>query len=277
MKFTIYSTKEQKRELEYEVLSQEFYGFVTRHLMHWTEEPEYLESIIYRKNIIINLSSTILSKNIYVLESDDNGYYQDAEYAWHDSNFHLAVRRLDTLQFVEFAGELLDKEIIGLEFINDALREENASFEFVNKQATYTIKVYPIGEIEAENFDDQHQNIRLLVNRMDNALSIKDYPNVLHSSASIFETMAKEVIGSEDIQNGSLGRFFNNYRSESKLPPELLDYIHEIYRKRNTSPLAGHGSLSITNVTHEEAVVLCQMTKAFVKIESELQRQINSK
>ena len=105
MKFTIYSTKEQKKQLEYEVLSQEFYAFVTRHLMHWAEEPEYTESIIFRKNIIINLSSTILAKSIYVLESDDNGNYEEAEYAWHDSNFHLAVRRLDTIQFIEFAGE----------------------------------------------------------------------------------------------------------------------------------------------------------------------------
>ncbi|BDU25172.1 hypothetical protein [Flavobacterium sp. GSB-24] len=277
MKFTIYSTKEQRRELEYEVLSQEFYAYITRHLMHWTEEPEHAESIIFRKNIIINLSSTLLTRNIYVLESDDNGFYQEAEYAWHDSNFHLAIRRLDTLQFIEFVGEILDKEIIDLEFINDALKEENASFEFINKETTFGIKVFPIGEIEAENFGDQHQNIRLLVDRMDNALSMKDYSNVLHSSATIFETMAKEVISSESIQNESLGGFFNKYRNESKLPPVILDYILEIYKKRNTSPLAGHGSLAIPTVTNEEAVILCQMTKAFVKIESELQRQIGAK
>lgn len=274
MKFTIYTTREQKRELEYEVLSQEFYGFITRHLMHWSEEPEYEERIIFRKNIIINLSNTILSKSIYVLESDDNGYYEEAEYAWHDSNFYLAVRRLDTLQFIEFAGELLDKKIIDLEFVNEALQQENASFQFINKGTSYGIKVFAMGDIEKENFDGEHQNIRLLVNRMDNALSIKDYSNVLHASATIFETMAKVVIDSESIQNESLGGFFTKYRNESKLPSVILDYILEIYKKRNTSPLAGHGSQEIPDVSNEEAVVLCQMTKAFVKIESELQRQI---
>lgn len=87
MKFTTYSSKEQKKDLEYEVLSQDFYGFITRHLMRWAEEPEYFEAILLRKNTIINLSNTLLSKSIYVLQSDDSGYYQDAEYAWHDSNF----------------------------------------------------------------------------------------------------------------------------------------------------------------------------------------------
>nr|WP_315171356.1 hypothetical protein [uncultured Flavobacterium sp.] len=275
MKFTIYSTKEQKKQLEYEVLSQEFYAFVTRHLMHWAEEPEYAESIIFRKNIIINLSSTILAKSIYVLESDDNGNYEEAEYAWHDSNFHLAVRRLDTIQFIEFAGELLDKEILDLKFINDALKVENASFKFVNKQITYRITVFTIEEICNENFDDEHQNIRLLVERMENSLEKEDYPNALHASASIFETMAKEIIGIESIQDQTLGSFFEKYRNESKLPSPILDYILEIYRRRNSTPLAGHGSLEVPTITSEEAIILGQMTKAFIKIESQLQRQVS--
>ncbi|MCF6132738.1 hypothetical protein [Flavobacterium wongokense] len=273
MKFTIYSTPEQKKQLEYEILSQEFYSFITRHLMHWSEEPEYAESIIFRKNMIINLSNTILSKSIYVLVSDDNGNYEEVEYAWHESNFHLAVRRLDTLQFIEFIGDLLDKETISLNFINNALKEEGASFEFINRGGNFEIKVFTIGELEAENFDEEHQNIRLLVERMDNDLERSDFSQVLHSSASIFETMAKEVIGAEGVQDQTLGGFFEKYRNESKLPSGILDYILEIYKKRNTEPLAGHGSLKIPTITNEEAIVLSQMTKAFVKIESKLQRQ----
>jgi len=273
MKFTIYSTKQQKKQLEYEVLSQEFYSFITRHLMHWSEEPEYAESIIFRKNMIINLCNTILSKSIYVLESDDNGNYEEAEYAWHESNFHLAVRRLDTLQFIEFIGDLLDKETIHLDFINNALIEECASFEFINSGGNYGIKVFTIGEIEAESFDRDHQNIRLLVERMDSDLERKDFPLVLHSSASIFETLAKGVVDAESIQNQTLGGFFEMYRNKSKLPSGILDYILEIYKKRNTEPLAGHGSLKTPTITNQEAIILCQMTKAFVKIESELQRQ----
>jgi hypothetical protein len=276
MKFTIYSTKEQKKDLEYEVLSQEFYGFVTRHLMRWTEEPEYSETIILRKNTIINLSSTLLSKSIYVLESDDDGYYQDAEYAWHESNFLLSVRRLNTIEFIEFAGELLVKGILDLSFINDALKEENASFKFVYADRTYGIEVFPIGDIEKESFNDEHPNIRLLVDRMENSLQREDYSNVLHSSASIFETMAKEVIGTDGIQNQTLGGFFDRYRNESLLPGSILDYILEIYRKRNSEPLSGHGSLEAPSISSEEAIVLSQMTKALVKIESHLQRQVTS-
>jgi len=47
-----------------------------------------------------------------------------------------------------------------------------------------------------EESDDPslHQNIRLLVHRMDTALGADDFAAVLHSSASIFETLAKEIV-----------------------------------------------------------------------------------
>lgn len=166
------------------------------------------------------------------------------------------------------------KEILDLEFINDALKQENASFKFIYEDRSYGISVFPIGEIETDDFEEEHQNIRLLVDRMENSLERQDFSSVLHSSASIFETMAKEVVGSESIQEQTLGSFFEKYRNESLLPSTILDYMLEIYRKRNSMPLSGHGSLQMPTITNEEAIVLNEMTKAFVKIESYLQRQV---
>lgn len=270
----MYIDYEEKKQLEFEVLSQEFYSFITRQLLHWSEEPDYGELIIHRKNIIINLSNTVLARKIYVLQSDDDGGFHDAEYAWHDSNFFLAVRRLDTTQFIEFAGDLLKKNILGIDFLNDSLTKEGASFIFTNLADSFGIKIYSLSELEEENFDTEHVNIRFLILRMEQSLGSKDYPSLLHASASVFETMAKQVVNLDSIQDQTLGAFFEKYRKVSMLPNAILDYILETYKKRNTMPLAGHGSLKVPTIVHDEAVVLFEMTKAFVRIESKLQREI---
>ncbi len=96
------------------------------------------------------------------------------------------------------------------------------------------------------------------------------FPSVLHASASIFETLAKDIVGTPTVQNEPLGGFFEKYRNDSLLPAAILDYIHESYKARNITPLAGHGSTETQKITKEESVVLAEMTKAFVKIEYKL-------
>jgi hypothetical protein len=113
----------------------------------------------------------------------------------------------------------------------------------------------------------EHSNISILANRMEQSFEQNDFAGVLHASASIFETMAKDIINSPTIQNQSLGGFFSKYRNESNLPKEILDYIFDIYSRRNTTPLAGHGSTSTPHINREEALVLKEMTIAFVRIE----------
>ena len=117
-------------------------------------------------------------------------------------------------------------------------------------------------------------NIRTLVARMDTSYDSNDYANVLHSSASIFETMAKEIIGIATIQDKTLKSFFDRYRADSKLPSEILDYILATYDARNTTALAGHGSLKVPTISKEQAIILIEMTKAFVRIEYRIQREV---
>lgn len=136
MKFTKYITQEQIKQLEYEVLSKDFLIYLTRQLLEWAENDEYAENIIARKNRIINLSSTISGDKIYTLESDDMGAYQQAEYDWHDSNFLLIFRRLNTIQFIEFACELLRSSYFEIDFLNEALKTDGASFRFVEDSST---------------------------------------------------------------------------------------------------------------------------------------------
>lgn len=114
---------------------------------------------------------------------------------------------------------------------------------------------------------DEHPNVSLLLKRMTTALENDDPSGVLHASASIFETIAKDIIGIDAIQNKPLGHFFEQYRENSKLPEKILDYIQSIYKRRNTEPLAGHGSTKLPEITTEEAITLAEITKALVRTE----------
>ena len=105
---------------------------------------------------------------------------------------------------------------------------------------------------------------------MERAFEDKDYPLVLHSSSNIFETMAKDIINISTIQDETLKGFFNRYRKDSKLNSEILDYILSIYESRGSEPLAGHGSTKEPEIKIDDAIVLKELTKAFVKIEYEL-------
>lgn len=111
-----------------------------------------------------------------------------------------------------------------------------------------------------------HSNITILFDRMDSALERRDYSEVLHASASVFETLAKDVVGIS-VQNQTLGKLFKKYRKYSSLPNEVLDYILEIYKKRNMTPLAGHGSTKLPDVSEDTAIIICELTRAFVQIE----------
>lgn len=115
-----------------------------------------------------------------------------------------------------------------------------------------------------------HPNISILIRRMQNSLRQQDYPGVIHASASIMETLAKDVVGIDSVQNQTLKSFFERYRKESNLPEELLNYILSIYDFRNTTPLAGHGSKAIPGITKKQAVVLFEITLAIVRIEYQL-------
>jgi hypothetical protein len=118
--------------------------------------------------------------------------------------------------------------------------------------------------------EGEHPNIRILLDRMTRSLYACDPTAVLHASASVFETLAQDIIGLANIKDQTLASFFERYRKDSNLPNEILDYILSIYKRRNTEPLAGHGSTNTLSITQSEAIVLAELTIALVKIERQL-------
>jgi len=273
MRFPRYLDPDDVPSLEYEVVSQDLRIYLTRELDHRVSDDVGPDVEIARQNVIVNKSRALAGLPVYVLEGDLDAYYETAEFAWHSGEFQLAIRRLTTIQLAEFLGELIEDEWFSVAEVNGWLERDEASFYYQQTSSGLRAVVMPIAELEGSERQYGHPNLRVLIARMDTALAAEDYSAVLHASASVFETMAKDIIGIPTVQNQTLKSFFDRYRKESSLPGPLLDYIIEIYDARNTTPLAGHGSLRAPDIGREEAITLVEMAKAFVRIEYSLHQE----
>jgi len=268
MKFTMYVSEEDKENLEYEVISRDLRSHLTRILDR--DLSRFFEDGRTRlmwQNRLINISRGIVGKAIYVLKSDDFGEYQPAEYAWHNGEFGLMLLRPNTLEFVELICSLVEGEFLTIDELNLLFEKDGLSFTIEQTEESVKVQVASIEDLETKEISEEHPNIRVLVKRMNDALEAEDYGGLLHASASVFETMAKDIVGIPGVQNQTLGSFFKRYRKDSTLPSEILDYILGIYDARNVTPLAGHGSTKPPEITREQAIALAELTKAFVRIE----------
>ncbi|OWR28512.1 hypothetical protein CDO73_18355 [Saccharibacillus sp. O23] len=263
-------TNHEKETLQFEVISDNTRLKLTR-LIRDLSSDSNSEVTILRQNRFVNIARNIIGKPLYVLEADDWGHYQLGEYAWHNGELELVMRRPNTNQLVETLADFIQNGLVDCNTINDILAEEGSSISFQLIGHDENVKVYilPVEEIE-EVSPDQHPNIRLLIDRMERAISANDFAEVLHASASVFETLGKDVIGLASIQDQTLGSFFEKYKNTSSLPEEILNYMLEIYKRRNSEPLAGHGNTRPPTISQREAVVLSEMTKSFVRIERQL-------
>ena len=271
MKYSIHLSEADVKQLEFEIVSDDLLIYLTRKLERWAEEPNDLDDILMRKNRLINMSRAISGGKIYVLEGDDMGEYWPQERIYHDGEFKLIFRRLSTAEFAEFVCDLIEQDYLGLDEINSLMEKDGVSFRFTEThRGEVAVEVIPLKELEEKEPVAEHGNIRLLVHRMDSALEAEDYAAVLHASASIFETLAKDIVGIPTVQDKTLKSFFDRYRKDSSLPDAFLDYILETYESRNVTPLAGHGSTTIPTITKEQSIILVEMTKAFVRSEYKL-------
>lgn len=271
MAIPLYLTEDHVRELQYELTPVELKNYVTRLMRKHINSKTNVPNIILQ-NEVINRVSTIAGSAHYTLESDHLGSYEPQEEAWHASAFESCLSGLSSAEFVEFLAEALTDGWFTVDEINSALSRTNSSVKFLGKGRNgdhISVSVIPVAAI-ADGHDVHHPNVRKLIARLDQSLDAGDYPAVLHACASVFEVVAKEVVDNPAVAEKSLGSFFEAYRNASRLPADFLDYILEVYNRRNTEPLAGHGQLSEPTVTREEAVILASLTKAIVEAENRL-------
>jgi hypothetical protein len=259
-------SKAQKQKLEFEVIPHELRLDIARLFRKITRTDESNVSII-KRNRIINIARQIEGKPLYRLETDDE-YYLNPEHAWHFAEIELITKRTNTIQFIDMILDLLDEDIIALHKVNEIFNAHNMLLEFsYDDEEEVIIEIINKDIIPEDNLTEEHPNIRLLVGRMELLLSNNDFSGVLHTSATIFETLAKDIIKNPNIENQPLGSFFESYRQKSKLPNEVLDLIINMYKRRNTEPLAGHGQTAIPTINREEAIILAEMTKSFIRME----------
>jgi hypothetical protein len=230
---------------------------------------------IINLNQMINTARTVLGLPIYRLECDDMGMYQSEDFAWHSGETELIMRRPDTAHLTETLGDMLQQEMLDLDAVNAILIDDNCSIRFEGDgfDEGVSINLLSDREIEEEGGEADHPNIRLLIERMESTFENKDYSGVLHASATAFETLAKLVFNNPKVEGETLGAMFEGYRKRSELPPPLLDYILETYRRRNAEPLSGHGATMPPTVTRKDASILIEITKMSVRLERRLAEQ----
>lgn len=259
-----------REQIELEVVSTNARLRLTRLLQRGvrsrnSEDAHQIELI--RMNRIINKANTVLGRPIYVLEMADWDY-QPSEYAWHNGEFALVMRRPDTAQLTEILVDLIEDEALGMRDVNAILEADGSGIRIKDDDGETVVTLIDLGELSGAPTDaGEHVNVRKLFERMDRAMQDSDWSLVLHTAASIFETVAKQVVSNPNVQNQSLGGWFSQYRKHSLLSAPLLDAMEAIFKRRNIEPLAGHGSVSDASITQEEAIQIRELTTAVVRLE----------
>jgi len=151
----------------------------------------------------------------------------------------------------------------------EMLAKEQGQYKYkVNIPFHLHLEIEPTEILISLTPKNAHKNIvATLIPRMAAAFAREDYSDVLHTCASIFETMIKHIINKPSIQNQSLGSFINGYKNVSSLPPAIIGYIQDVYNTRNITPLAGHGNTAEPPLTKSDARILMEFTKTIVLIE----------
>lgn len=252
---------DQKNKLEYAIISNKARLKLARMLREVTRREDSDIEIIL-KNRIINVARQVENLPLYRLETNDE-YYYPQEKAWHYAELELVTRRPDSVDLIEILSDLIEEELVPIDIVNDILNNDNSGIYFENG----SIEITSLDDIEDDDITNEHPNIRKLIRRIEVMYESEDWSGVLHTSACIFETLAKDIIENPNVENQSLGGFFDSYREHSNLSEPVLDMIKSIYSKRNTEPLAGHGRTTEPDIGKEEAIVILEMTKSFVRME----------
>ena len=237
-------------------------------------EPAYE---LMNLNRFVNIARTVIGKKICVLSLEGWSGGKPEEFAWHYSELELMFRRPDTGQLAELLCDLIEGELLMETEVNPILDNGNVSFRIDTEVGGKTrIKFLSIDDLDADRISGDHPNIRHLVERMETALEKKDYPGVLAASSCVFETLAKVVFASPNVESSTFGSIFDGYKKRSKLPEFLLQYAKETYDRRCTEPLSGHGSTLPPSVSKEDAVVITELTKTCVRLERKLGGPVSS-
>lgn len=210
--------------------------------------------------------NSICERQIYVLEPACFGNYSEQEYVWHEGEFQVCIRRLDSVQFIEFLAEIVESTDVTKDEANTLLSEAKSSVRFREDGGQVVVNVAPLaGNMNVDK--EANPNLRTLVDRMDRSVDSKDYAAALSNCALAIEVISKETMASSSVDDRSFGSYFEGYKKKNGLPGVVVDWMLEIYKKRTGEPLAGHGQRRSPIITGEEATLIVEMTKVFIRYE----------
>ena len=264
-------TAEQSNALEFVNFPHKLALKLTRMLRDTVRSDFSNQSLVVQNNII-NIAHNVLRRPLYELDVYEENYWIQ-EHGWHQSRLEGIFRFASSTESVDILGDLITEGYLDKDDVNALMDEFNIPVHFSSYCSDpVSVEVFDLPKIEDGTQIEHSPNIQELVARADRSIRDNDPSLALHTCATIYETLGKEVVSSPSIENQTFGSFIEGYRKESKLPNTFVDYMLEIYKRRNTEPNAGHGATKPVKVTIEEATVFTEVTKALIKAERLLQK-----
>ena len=273
---TIYLSKDDAISLEYEWIPLSAKAHLIRLLDRYCPPHVNPRTRIPYLQRIVNLANNLSERKFFDLDTDQFDDYFPEDVARLETEFMICIRRLNPIQFIEFLGSVVEYEYIDINDANIILKEINSSVAIeLDTTGHLSISILPMADKSALD-NDASPNLRTILRRMDSYLNDEDYAAVLLNSAMAIEFISKQIYGSSKIYNQSFGSYFEGYKNKTTLPEPIIDWMLQIYKRRNTEPLASHGSPLPPSITCEEASLIAEMTKAFIRYEFRMQSKASS-
>ena len=273
---TIYLSKDDAISLEYEWIPLSAKAHLIRLLDRYCPPHVNPRTRIPYLQRIVNLANNLSERKFFDLDTDQFDDYFPEDVARLETEFMICIRRLNPIQFIEFLGTVVEYEYIDINDANIILKEINSSVAIeLDTTGHLSISILPMADKSALD-NDASPNLRTILRRMDSYLNDEDYAAVLLNSAMAIEFISKQIYGSSKIYNQSFGSYFEGYKNNTTLPEPVIDWMLQIYKRRNTEPLASHGSPLPPSITCEEASLIAEMTKAFIRYEFRMQSKASS-
>ena len=273
---TIYLSKDDAISLEYEWIPLSAKAHLIRLLDRYCPPHVNPRTRIPYLQRIVNLANNLSERKFFDLDTDPFDDYFPEDVARLETEFMICIRRLNPIQFIEFLGTVVEYEYIDINDANIILKEINSSVAIeLDTTGHLSISILPMADKSALD-NDASPNLRTILRRMDSYLNDEDYAAVLLNSAMAIEFISKQIYGSSKIYNQSFGSYFEGYKNKTTLPEPIIDWMLQIYKRRNTEPLASHGSPLPPSITCEEASLIAEMTKAFIRYEFRMQSKASS-
>ena len=273
---TIYLSKDDAISLEYEWIPLSAKAHLIRLLDRYCPPHVNPRTRIPYLQRIVNLANNLSERKFFDLDTDQFDDYFPEDVARLETEFMICIRRLNPIQFIEFLGTVVEYEYIDINDANIILKEINSSVAIeLDTTGHLSISILPMADKSALD-NDASPNLRTILRRMDSYLNDEDYAAVLLNSAMAIEFISKQIYGSSKIYHQSFGSYFEGYKNKTTLPEPIIDWMLQIYKRRNTEPLASHGSPLPPSITCEEASLIAEMTKAFIRYEFRMQSKASS-